>query len=286
MLVSSTLSVNKTLTVDKTITKTARLKLVQRVLNLSIVLYALGLIIVFFRAHHTNFGNYMFMVMEIDHARAFSIERVTISIFGLLTVINFFFPRTLLLIPFSLYILFEAWAGYYQGGYGFSEWTLGAQALRYIVPLSVVFLLPWPFSKSFSLENKISASSWLLRIGLAVVFTTHGLECLMENPQFIDLIIGSVNNILGVRWTEATALQIMQVIGWVDIIVAVAVLLKPHKYLLAWLLFWSTITALSRMTALGTDAYTEVLMRASHILTPLAVYMITSYLSSKFRKSI
>src|SRR3546814_7171694 len=103
----------------------------------------------------------------------------------------------------------------------------------------------------------------------------------MGNPQFIDFIIGSANNILGVRWTEATALQIMRIIGWVDIIVAIAVLLKPHKYLLAWLLFWSTITAFSRMTSLGTGAYTEVLMRASHILAPLAVYMLSFCLVKK-----
>ncbi len=252
---------------------------VRRVLNLAVALHALGLIIIFFRAQHTNFGNYMFMVMEIDHARAFAIERITISVFGLLALVNLFFPRTLLLIPVFLYILFEAWAGYYQGGYRFSEWTFGAQALRYIVPFSVIFLLPWPFSRVLSQRGQANATSWLLRIGLAVVFITHGLECLMGNPQFIDLIIGSMNNVLGVRVTEAVALQIMQVIGWVDIIVAISVLLKPHKYLLAWLLFWSTITAFSRMTALGMGAYTEVLLRASHILAPLAVYMLSSYLN-------
>lgn len=265
--------------------KTTHLKLVQRVLNLAIVLYALGLIIVFFRAHHTNFGNYMFMVMEIDHARAFSTERITISIFWLLTVINFFFPRTLLLIPIFLYILLEAWAGYIQGGYHFSEWTFGAQALRYIFPLSVIFLVPWPFSQMLSLRAQAGITSWLLRIGLAVVFITHGLECLMGNPQFIDLIIGSVNNVLRVRWTEATVLQIMQVIGWVDVVVAIGILLKPHKYLLAWLLFWSVLTAFSRMTALGAGAYSEVLMRVSHIVAPLAVYMLSSYLNNKSRKS-
>ena len=256
---------------------------IRQVLNLAIVMHALGLIIVFFRAHHTNFGNYMFMVMEIEHARAFAIERVTISVFGLLALVNFFFPRTLLLIPIFLYILFEAWAGYYQGGYRFSEWTLGAQALRYTVPL--IFFLPWPFSRVLSMRAQASVTSWLLRIGLAVVFITHGLECLMGNPQFIDFIIGSVNNLLGVRWTEALALQIMQVIGWVDIIVAVSVLLKPHKYLLAWLLFWSTITAFSRMTTLGPGAYTEVLMRASHILAPVAVYMLGAFLNNKSIKS-
>lgn len=260
---------------------TLNITLVRRVLNLAIVLHALGLIIVFFRAHHTNFGNYMFMVMEIDHARAFAIERVTISIFGLLSLVNLFFPRIFFLIPIFLYILFEAWAGYYQGGYHFSEWTLGAHALRYTVPFSIIFLLPWPFSKVLSLKARASITSWLLRIGLAVVFATHGLECLMKNPEFIDLIIGSINNIFGIRWSEATAVQIMQVIGWVDIVVAIAVLLKPHKYLLAWLLFWSALTAFSRMTALGTGAYTEVLMRASHILAPLAIYMLSRHLYKK-----
>src|SRR5699024_87135 len=92
------------------------------------------------------------------------------------------------------------------------------------------------------------------------------------------------NNIFGVRWSEATAVQIMQVIGWVDIVVALAVLLKPNKYLLAWLLFWSTLTAFSRMTALGTGAYTEVLMRASHIVAPLAVYMLGQHLNNKSHK--
>src|SRR5699024_852575 len=129
---------------------TVNLTAVRRILNLAIVLHALGLIIVFFRAHHTNFGNYLFMVLEIDHARGFAIERITITFFGLLTVVNFFWPRTWLLVPIFLYVLFEAWAGYYQGGYLFSEWTLGAQALRYMVPFSVIVMLPWPFSRMLS----------------------------------------------------------------------------------------------------------------------------------------
>lgn len=263
---------------------TVNLSTVRRILNLAIVLYALGLVVVFFRAHHTNFGNYLFMVMEIDHARAFAIERITISIFGLLTVVNFFYPRAWLLVPIFLYVLFEAWAGYYQGGYRFSEWTLGAQALRYMVPLAVIVILPWPFSRMLSLKGQVNLACWLLRIGLAVVFATHGLECLMGNPHFTDFIIGSANNMLGVRWTEALALQIMQFIGWVDIIVALAVLLKPNKFLLAWLMFWAIITAFSRMTALGPGAYTEALQRASHIFAPLAVYLLSRHPNDKFVK--
>lgn len=251
------------------------LRSVRHILNLAIVLHAIGLTVVFFRAQHTNFGNYMFMVMEIAHAKAYAIERVCVLIFLLLSLINFFLPRAVLLIPIFLYVLFEAWAGYYQGGYHFSELTLGAQALRYTTPLAALVLLAWPFRDRFSELSRAKACSWILRIALAVVFIVHGAECLMKNPQFIDLIIGSFNNLFGFRFTEATALQIMQVIGIVDILVALAVLIRPNKYLLAWLLVWAAITAFSRMTALGLGAYTEVLMRASHILAPVAVYLLT-----------
>lgn len=251
------------------------LRSVRHLLNLAIVLHAVGLTIIFFRAQHTNFGNYMFMVMEIAHAKAYAIERICVSVFLLLTLVNFFLPRAVFLIPIFLYVLFEAWAGYYQGGYHFSELTLGAQALRYTTPLAVLVLLAWPLRNRFSELSRAKACSWILRIALAVVFITHGAECLMGNPQFIDLIIGSFNNVFGFRFTEATALLIMQVIGWVDILVAMAVLIKPNKYLLNWLFFWAALTAFSRMTALGFGAYTEVLMRASHILAPLAVYLLT-----------
>src|SRR5690606_26903024 len=155
----------------------------QRILNLAIVLHALGLIIVFFRAHHTNFGNYMFMVLEIDHTKAFAIERITISIFLLFTIINLFVSRIIILFPIFLYILFEAWSGYYQGGYHFSELTLGAHALRYIAPLSVLVLVAWPFTKFFSDTTRAMVTSWILRIGIAIVFITHGTECLLDRKS-------------------------------------------------------------------------------------------------------
>lgn len=246
----------------------------RHILNLAILLHAFGLFLTFFRGHHTNFGNYMFMVLEIDHSKAFSIETIAISIFLFFTVINVFFTRFFILFPIFLYILFEAWAGYFQGGYIFSELTFGAQVLRYVAPLSVLVLATWPFTNVLSDVKRTLVTSWILRIGIAVVFITHGAECLLGSSQFVDLIIGSGNNLLGIRASETTALQIMKVIGIVDIIVAIVVLIKPNKPILMWAIFWALITALSRMTALGIGAYTEVLMRASHVLGPLAVYIL------------
>lgn len=54
--------------------------LAQRILSLAILLQGIGLFIIFFRMHHTHFGNYMFMVLEIEDAKAVAIESTTISI--------------------------------------------------------------------------------------------------------------------------------------------------------------------------------------------------------------
>lgn len=254
---------------------------VQKIIGLAIALHGLGLFLIFFRKHHTNFGNYMFMVLEVDHAKAFAIERITVSIFLALCLVNLIYRRVFLLLPILVYIFMEAWMGYVQGGYHFSEFTMGAHALRYLAPIALlVLVLPDSVSLYF---NRTKISSWILRIGLAVVFLTHGIECLQQNPRFIDLLIGSSYNLSGVYITEELALHIMTFIGWVDVLVALLVLFKPHKTLLMWLCFWATITAFSRMTSLGSGAYTEVLLRASHILAPVAVWLLLSKLEIQRR---
>jgi hypothetical protein len=247
--------------------------LAQRILSLVILLQGIGLFIVFFQMHHTHFGSFMFMAMKIEDAKAVTIESITISIYMGLCVLNVLYSRIWILIPIFIYVFFEAWAGYYQGGYHFSELTLGSHALRYLTPLTLALFVV-PTVKIFKNINRMTAAAWVLRIGIATVFITHGIECLKQNPIFIDLIIGGTNNILGFRPTEATALQLMQFIGWIDIMVAFLLLLKPLKGILAWTFFWGFITALSRMTSLGEGAYTEVLLRASHILAPVVLYIL------------
>jgi hypothetical protein len=61
--------------------------------------------------------------------------------------------------------------------------------------------------------------------------------------------------------------------------VALAILFGRWKPLLVWLCFWSTVTAFSRMTALGVGSYPEVLLRSSHILAPVALWCLAAYLS-------
>jgi hypothetical protein len=117
----------------------------------------------------------------------------------------------------------------------------------------------------------LSVARWLLSIGLAAVFFSHGWGAFHGHAHFIDLIIGSAANLLGMRVTELQALHVLTVIGVVDIAVALLVLARPSRGVLLWMATWGLITALSRMSAFGWMGYSDVLLRATHVLAPLAL---------------
>lgn len=169
-----------------------------------------------------------------------------------------------LMLPAFLYLLTNAFLIAKTGGSAHANWTPAAHALRYGTPLALVLLvMREPFGSA--------QITMLLRVGIAFVFITHGAEALMHYPRFIDLIIGSGENLLGWRITEEQAKTTLTVIGLVDLIVAVLVLVRPYPALLWWLAAWGFITALSRMTSLGWGAYPEVMERATHFLVPMAL---------------
>ncbi len=233
----------------------------------AILIHAIGLWIVGFGSRQTHLGNFLFMVLEFPHGEAVLLERWFVSAFLLTAVLAFVRPRWWTLVPIAGYILFEAWAGYFQGGYRFSELTLGAHALRWATPLAMIGLALPALSRTWQL----AWTDWILRGAIATVFVVHGWECLQGYPLFADLIIGTSRNLLGIGIAEATAFRIMTVIGVLDLAVAAVILLRPHPSILLWAAFWGGLTALSRITSLGTGYYVEVLVRASHLLAPLAV---------------
>lgn len=238
------------------------------ILGAAVLIHAIGLFAVVFGAHQTHFGNYLFLVIGMPNAQAIFIEKITVTVFLITTFAAVFRPRAYLLLPVFAYVFFEAYAGYYQGGYRFSDWTMITHALRYAAPLGLLLLF-LPAARIFKHHHQLLASGWLLRAGLFAVFFGHGMLSIMGNPQFIDLLIGTTWNLLEVRVTEAFAVQILLVIGVVDIAVATALLIRPWTSLLWWMAFWGLLTAFSRLTTLGLGAYFEVMLRASHILAPL-----------------
>jgi len=68
----------------------------------------------------------------------------------------------------------------------------------------------------------------------------------LHYPRFIDLIIGSGENLLGWRVTESQAKSLLTMIGWVYIIPGIAILIRPLPALLWWTAIWALVTARHR----------------------------------------
>ena len=92
--------------------------------------------------------------------------------------------------------------------------------------------------KSFQIIN------WVLKIGVFGIFLGHGIYAIQVNQAWVPFLekVGFSNDI---------ALQIMPYIGYLDIIVAVSVLIKPLRIILIWAIFWAFLTALMRPIAGG-----------------------------------
>lgn len=243
-------------------------------LSAAILIHAIGLFATVFGMRQTHFGNYLFLVMGMPHSEALFYEHISVSIFFLLCVINLFHTRLYTLLPIAAYIFFEAWAGYYQGGYRYSDFTLMAHIMRYLTPLALVVLCAWPFRSTMKAAFRLKSAEWLLRVSLAILFFIHGLEAYYGYPGFLDLIIGSARNLAGIHIAENTSAVLLKGIGILDFAVSLLILVRPGKEVLFWALFWGTLTAFSRVTAVGTAAYIEVLFRASHMIAPLALWII------------
>lgn len=85
--------------------------------------------------------------------------------------------------------------------------------------------------------NKIS---WILRVAVAGEFIGHGAFALQGKPQWI----GWIQQLTGVNANLAG--QLLMLVGFADILVALIILTKPVKPVLIWAAFWGFWTALVR----------------------------------------
>jgi len=117
--------------------------------------------------------------------------------------------------------------------------------------------------------NKIKTDvvEWVLRLGIAGTFIGHGCLAINANPAWIPLITT-------VGFSANMAINLLPVIGILDIIIALLVLVKPYKPVLYWVVFWTVITAFSRV--LAGQGMLEFIERFSNIACPLALLFYTT----------
>lgn len=84
------------------------------------------------------------------------------------------------------------------------------------------------------------SAEWVLRIAVAGEFFGHGILAFNGKEQWV----GWIQQILPVD--AGLALTILTCIGWMDIVVALFVLVKPIRIVVLWAVFWGFWTALLR----------------------------------------
>lgn len=254
---------SSTLSVDLSPRSQARL-----ILSITVAATLAGALVTVLRGGGSGWNAWLFLDRGFSHRAAWQTELVLVLVALLFSFAGLFLRKwrwgTCLMIPAFIFLLTESFLIAKMGGVGHAEWAPAAHALRYGTPLALALLvMKEPFGEAQAMM--------LLRVSLAFVFVTHGAEALLHYPRFIDLIIGTGENLLGCRITESQAKSMLTIIGVVDVLTGVAILIRPYPALLWWMAIWGLVTALSRMTSLGWDAYRDVLTRATHFVVPFVL---------------
>jgi hypothetical protein len=111
------------------------------------------------------------------------------------------------------------------------------------------------------------ALAWTLRAGAALCFVGHGAFGVITKEAWVPYF-----GVVGIG--RDSAYQLMPLIGSLDIVVGLAVLMRPRAALLAWMFGWAVWTALLRPLS-GEPAW-EALERAGNYGVPLALLLMTS----------
>ena len=156
---------------------------------------------------------------------------------------------------------------------------LPAHAARYVCPLALALLRPWP-SNSSPPGTRITGVIWGLRLSASLMFLAHGVESLLLHPAFVDYLLVAAQRLLGWEMAQETAEILLRIIGAVDIAVAIALLGWRWRAVAFWMAFWGAVTAFARIVHGGWGSYDETLVRAAHAGVPLAVGLYW-WLSSK-----
>lgn len=135
-------------------------------------------------------------------------------------------------------------------------------------------------------RSTLKALYAVMGVGVVLEFFGHGILGLKGYDTFVELVTGSYDKMLGGSMSVDAATTIVNVIGVVDVILAVAFLalvvaaLRDNALaysplamgLLGWAMVWGFLTALSRFTAVlnGAEIW-DVIERGPNFMLPAAL---------------
>ncbi len=126
-------------------------------------------------------------------------------------------------------------------------------------------------TRAFSQPRRTRVAIHILVVAAAFTFAAHGYKAFECYAPFTDLILLSDMQWTDTGCTQTTAEQLLVAIGIADIVVALALLLIRSRLAAFYMVVWGSVTAASRMTAFGFDAWPETLIRIANGGVPLAI---------------
>jgi hypothetical protein len=114
-------------------------------------------------------------------------------------------------------------------------------------------------------ENTGSLLTWILRFGVAACFIGHGMLGVNRTAAWTSYFA-----VVGIG--RDTAMSLMPWVGFLDLTLALSVLLYPVRAVVLYMAAWSVWTALLR--PLAGESFWEAVERAGNYGTPLALFFL------------
>jgi hypothetical protein len=109
---------------------------------------------------------------------------------------------------------------------------------------------------------KKSSIQYLMRLGIACTFIGHGIFAIGVEPKWIVFLTR-------VGFSTEAAIELMPIIGYMDLVIAVFILFLPIRLILIWATIWAFSTALMRpIVGLPIMAFVE---RAANWILPMSL---------------
>lgn len=121
---------------------------------------------------------------------------------------------------------------------------------------------------NFGMKNS-KIIEWVLRVAIFGEFLGHGVFALQGKKAWIDWIM----QLTGI--SDVLAIQLLTLIGLLDILVAFVILIKPYKAVILWAIIWGFWTALVR-PIVGEPIW-DFVERWANWGAPLALFLLLSF---------
>jgi len=202
---------------------------------------------------------------------SFWIEK-NIAILLLLCLLGMFFKATYKLssVVITFFLISYSLLTYFNGGKAFLELALISAISKWWLPVLTLYAFSCIYNRQQYLNRWFTVA---IQFSIFLIFVAHGVGCFLKNGIYVDYIIGFVRDYTPFSIKQGDAEALLNVIGIIDILVAVLVLIKPFKYLLYWLIFWGFLTSLLRIVDASILNYVEFLMRVPHFGLPLVLLL-------------